>query len=114
MDLAAMVLSAAGAPLPANLDGIDLLNILRGREPEKPRDFCWRIDRADRKQKAVRHGDWKYVRDGNIEHLSDLRKDPGERVDLAYENPEALAQCRKVLADWEADLAKNPPPKVVK
>ena len=51
------------------------------------RTFYWRIERADRKQRAVRHGDWKYVRDSGIELLFDLSKDIGERKDLAYQQP---------------------------
>ncbi len=116
MDFAASILAAAGVAPPTDrvLDGIDLLPILEGKRGPAERTFFWRIDRADRKQKAVRAGDWKYVRDGNIEQLFDLAKDPGEREDLAYQNPAVLVKLREAVLDWEAALAKNPPPQTIK
>ncbi|MBI1898412.1 MAG: hypothetical protein HYZ57_13010, partial [Acidobacteria bacterium] len=55
-----------------------------------------------------------YVRDGNFELLYDLERDPGERLDLGYRHPEKLRDLRAAVAGWEADLARNPPPHVVK
>jgi len=75
----------------------------------------WRIDRIDRKQKAVRRGDWKYIRDGaGIEMLFNLAGDPAEKLDLAYQHPKRRDELRKAVADWEAELARNPPPFVIK
>ena len=110
MDLTATILAAAGAKPPADrkLDGIDLLPILTGKQKEVERTFCWRIDRTDRKQKAVRHGNWKYVKDGMIELLFDLENDIGERRNLLYRHPEIVARLRQLHADWEADLAGSP------
>lgn len=114
MDLAATVLSAAGLKRPDNLDGIDLLPILEGKQRLMDRSFFWRIDRDDRKQKAVRSGSWKYVRDGSIEQLFDLSADPAERKDLAFRHPDVVVKLRQALEGWEADLARNPPPRVIK
>jgi arylsulfatase A-like enzyme len=84
MDLTATILAACKVtpPKSRSLDGIDLLPLLGG-EKIVPRTFYWRIDRNDRKQRAVRDGDWKYVRDGGIELLFNLSADPGERKDVA-------------------------------
>lgn len=49
-----------------------------------------------------------------VEMLFDLDKDVSERHDLAYKHPEVLARLKRLLADWEADLARNPPPFVVR
>lgn len=116
MDLTATILAAAGAKPPAErpLDGIDLLPILTGAQPQVERTFFWRVDRTGRKQKAVRHGSWKYMQDDMVEMLFDLDKDISERTDLAYRQPEVLARLKKLLADWEGDLAQNPPPFVVR
>jgi arylsulfatase A-like enzyme len=115
MDLTATILAAAGVK-PAKdrpLDGIDLLPVLKeGKMVE--RTFYWRIDRDDRKQKAVRHGDWKYVRDGGIELLFDLAKDQGERKDVSYRHPEVVKLLRAKLAAWEKEMAKHKPEHVVK
>jgi arylsulfatase A-like enzyme len=111
MDLTATILAAAEVR-PAKerpLDGINLLPILAGDQKEVERTFFWRIDRNGRKQKAVRHGRWKYVQDGMVEMLFDLEQDIGERRDLAYRKPETLAKLKRLLADWEADLARHPP-----
>ncbi|MCI0640231.1 MAG: sulfatase-like hydrolase/transferase [Gemmataceae bacterium] len=116
MDLTATILAAAGAAnlKDARLEGINLLPILTGEKPAQERTFFWRIDRSDRKQKAVRHGNWKFLHDGMIELLFDLENDVSERHNLAYRRPEIVTQLRRLLADWEADLAKEPPAFVVK
>jgi arylsulfatase A-like enzyme len=116
MDITATVVVATGAKAPADrpLEGIDLVPIVSGKQPQIERTFFWRIDRDDRKQKAVRKGNWKYIRDGAIEMLFDVEKDPSERMDLAPENPDILAQLREAVAGWERDLAKHKPAVVVK
>lgn len=116
MDLTATILAAASAQPSKDrkLDGIDLLPILTGQQPEVERTFHWRVERTGRKQKAVRHGQWKYVQDDMVEMLFDLEKDISERIDLAYRQPEVLARLKKLLADWEAELARSPPPFVVR
>ncbi len=94
--------------------GLTLLPVLRGESRPIERTFFWRIDRADRKQKAVRKGDWKYVRDGSIELLFDLVKDPGERKDLGYQHPKVLAELRSLMDEWEKEMAQEKPAFVVK
>jgi|WetSurMetagenome_2_1015567.scaffolds.fasta_scaffold32190_2 arylsulfatase A len=115
MDLTATILAAAGAEQHAGrtLDGIDLLPMLRGERPPVERMFCWRVDRSDRRQKAIRYGKWKYVQDGMVEMLFDLEADIGERRDLGYQHPEVLRDLQKRLADWEAEMAKSAPAFVV-
>ena len=85
MDLTATFLAAAGAEPAADrpLDGINLLPILLGEQPPRERTFCWRVNRSNRQQKAIRHGDWKYVQDAAVEMLFNLKDDIGERRDLA-------------------------------
>lgn len=111
MDLTATLLAAAGANAPAGrtLDGMNLLPILQGKQTPTTRIFFWRIDRQDRKQRAVRKGQWKYIRDGNIEMLFDLQKDIGERLDLAYRHPEMVEELRGLLAQWEKEMDATPP-----
>ena len=116
MDLTATILGATGVrPAPGrDLDGMDLLPVLRGEAPPRERTFFWRIDRADRKQKAARNGKWKYVRDGPIEQLFDLDSDISESQDLAFDNTAVVAQLRDAVDAWESELAKTPPKYVVK
>jgi arylsulfatase A len=98
------LLAKAGTP---NFDGINLLPILTGAQPEQTRSLFWRIDRVGRQQKAVRHCQWKYLQDGNVEMLFDLANDVSERRDVFYKHPEVFADLKRRLAAWEAELAKE-------
>jgi arylsulfatase A-like enzyme len=115
MDLTATILAACkvNPPKGRTLDGIDLLRHLKADRIVE-RTFFWRIDRNDRKQKAVRHGNWKLVRDGGFELLFDLSADPGERKDLAYRHPAKVKLLRGKLAAWEKEMGKHKPAHVVK
>ncbi len=100
MDLTATFLAVAGATSDRPLDGVDLL-----AEGEPERTFCWRIDHAVRKQKAVRHGRWKYVQDGGYVHLLfDLEEDVSERRNVAIHHPDVMRDLRRRLAAWEAEV----------
>jgi arylsulfatase A-like enzyme len=116
MDLTASILAAAGARPPAGrtLDGMDVLPILAGHAAPAERTFFWRVDRKERRQKAVRKGRWKYVLDAESELLFDVVADPAEREDLAYGYPAVLAELRGLLKAWEDEMAKEKPRFVVK
>jgi len=109
MDLSATFAAIAGAKPSADrpFDGINLLPILTGEQPEQPRTLAWRIDRTGRQQKALRHGLWKYIQDSNVEMLFDLASDIGERNDVSFQNPKVFADLKQRLAAWEAELAKE-------
>ncbi len=116
MDLTATILAAAGARPPhgAPCDGIDLLPVLNGLPPAEERVFCWRIDRSDVKQRAVRRGKWKYLRHGGRDHLYNLERDIGEQIDFAHRSLGILRSLQEALDAWEADLARERPRMVVK
>ncbi|MDX2178341.1 MAG: sulfatase-like hydrolase/transferase [Bryobacteraceae bacterium] len=114
MDLAVTALKAAGVQAPDNVDGIDLMPAMRGG-PVTERTQFWRINRADRKQRAARKGDWKWLDDGPpFQALFNVKDDPGERSTKFYEYPEKVAELRGLYEAWERDLAKNPPPYFVR
>lgn len=108
MDLSATFVAAAGGSAP-QFDGIDLLPILIGEKAAVDRTLFWRIDRSDRKQKACRHASWKYIRDGWLDLLFDLKDDPGERRNIAFKHPERVAEIKAKLTAWEADVDRVPP-----
>ena len=116
MDWTATILAATKTAPPAGrpLDGTNLLPVLQGRAPQIERTFFWRIARDERKQKAVRRGKWKMLRDGGIDLLFDLEKDAGERHDVGYRNQDVLKQMRDLLRAWEADVDSTKPPFSVK
>jgi len=114
MDLTASILAATGAGKGQNLDGLDVLPILSGKQPPVERAFFWRVDHQGRRQKAMRKGNWKYVWDNGSEMLFDLEKDMSERHDLTYQRRDLVLELRKLVAQWEAELARTAPPFVVK
>ncbi len=109
MDLTATFAAVAGAKAAEGyaFDGINLLPILTGAQPEQTRTFYWRINRTDRKQKAIRHGQWKYVQEGAVEMLFDLSQDIGERHDVFYQHRAVFDDLKRRLAAWEAELAQE-------
>lgn len=105
MDWTATLLAAAGAPASpaAPLDGIDLLPILRGGIPPRPRELFWRITQRAR-HRAARVADLKYLVTDQGESLFDLAVDPGETADLASRRPADLARLRDAYASWEREM----------
>ena len=112
MDLTATFVAAAGAKSPEGhvLDGMNLLPILSGKQPiDDDRTFFWRIVRSNRQMKAVRHGKWKYLDDGGtMDLLFNLDTDIGERHNLHYTHPEIVADLKNRLAEWEAEIEREP------
>jgi arylsulfatase A-like enzyme len=108
MDLTATCLAAAKvAPAPDHpLDGEDLLPVLYGRAPPFERTLYWRM--ANRAQRAVRRGDWKYLKVGDREFLFDIGWDPRERGNMAKKRPELLAELRTLWEDWNRDMLPVP------
>jgi arylsulfatase A-like enzyme len=104
MDLTATCLEAAGvAPDPRRpLDGESLLHLMTGNVPTWERTLYWRM--ANRRQRAVRQGDWKYLRVNGRELLFDLGFDARERDDHAARNPEYLGELRALWEKWNAEM----------
>ncbi|BDI05777.1 sulfatase family protein [Sphaerotilus microaerophilus] len=106
MDWSATMLDAAGvAADPAHpLDGVSLLGVLRAPSATFRRPLYWRMNH--RGQRALRDGDWKYLRVDGHDYLFNLPADERERANHATREPERLAALR---ADWEAWNATMPP-----
>jgi len=106
MDWTATMLDAAGVAPDARypLDGVSLMPVLRDARHRFDRKLYWRMNH--RGQRALRDGDWKYLRvDGN-DYLFDLAADERERANRAPRESERLQRMR---ADWEAWDATMPP-----
>jgi arylsulfatase A-like enzyme len=102
LDVFPTAVKAAGLQLPADrvFDGKDLVAQVRAGASTPERQLVWRSTPL----RTVRQGDWKYHRDfdGN-EFLYNLRTDPKERVNLAKQEPQRLAELQAVYALWERD-----------
>ena len=110
MDLTASILRIAGATPPADrpLDGIDVIRELQADRPPAKRTLFWRSRRGERTWRAVRDGSVKFLSrvDGDAieEHLFDLARDPGEKMNIANQQPEETRRLEQLLAEWEKDV----------
>ena len=109
MDWSATMLDAAGAQAdPAHpLDGVSLMPVLRDAGHSFRRPLHWRMNH--RGQRALRDGDWKYLRvDGN-DYLFNIPADERERANHAAREPARLAAMRKAWEAWNATMPPIPP-----
>ena len=88
----------AGAKVPGGLDGMSMVQALRGEKQPTHEFFYWEFHERGFQQ-AVRMGNWKAVRlkPGTPLELYDLAKDPIEAVDVASANAEVVARIEKYL-----------------
>jgi arylsulfatase A-like enzyme len=114
LDILPTSLAAAGVKPPpgTQLDGVDLLPYLSGRNSARPHEtLYWRFG----VQRAMRKGDLKLVwLDDRPPQLYDLATDIGEQKDLAASRPEVVKSLQDEYARWNAQLMKplwGPPSK---
>jgi len=102
MDWTATMIAVAGAkPSPDYpLDGEDMRTVLTGERSKFDRTFFWRT----RRQCAVRHGKWKYLREGEKEFLFDLSVDEREQADFKNAEPRVISQLRDEFNKWNAGV----------
>jgi arylsulfatase A-like enzyme len=94
-----------GVPFdPASTDGESILSVLRGENFERSGPLVW-ITGAHRLLEreswmAVREADWKWVAPpGESPMLFDLKRDPGEGIDLSDRLPEVASRLKKIATD---------------
>jgi arylsulfatase A-like enzyme len=66
----------------------------------------WRMNH--RGQRAMRDGDWKYLRVDGIDYLFNIVADERERANLAKRDPDRLAAMRLAWEDWNASMPPIP------
>jgi len=108
MDWSATMLELAGVK--ANeawpLDGVSLLPVLRDAAWTFGRALYWRM--KHRGQRALRDGDWKYLRVDGQDYLFNLPADERERANLAGRQPERLASLRAAWEAWDSSMPPIP------
>lgn len=105
MDWLPTLLAAAGAaPDPAyQPDGTNLLPVLLGEQKKAlERTLFWRYKANE--QRAVRAGNWKYLKLNGNEFLFDLSADQRERANLAHRYPDKLAELKQQWEQWNAQM----------
>lgn len=90
-----------GQPLPAELDGRDLVATL-SEAPETERTLVWGQDPVF----AVRQGRFKLWHSSEWQktYLYDLDQDPAELNDISHHYPEVRTALERILADWRGAL----------
>jgi arylsulfatase A-like enzyme len=106
----------AGVKAPEKLDGISILPTLLSQPQTNQHAFLyWEFHERGSKQ-AVRMDDWKAVRlqPGKPLELYNLKADPGEKKDVAEQNPKIVAQIEDYLKTARTPSSqwplKGPPP----
>jgi arylsulfatase A-like enzyme len=108
MDWSATLLAAAGVQAHPDfpLDGVSLMPVLRDAGHRFHRPLYWRMNH--RGQRALRDGEWKYLRvDGN-DYLFNIADDERERANRASHEPQRLAALRDAWEQWNATLPPIP------
>lgn len=102
-DMLATFAKIAGAPVPANLDGISVLSALKGGAmKEQQRHLYWDYGhcRGNQYTQALRLGDWKGIRSrktGNVLELYDLATDIGETTNVADAHPDIVQRISSLM-----------------
>jgi arylsulfatase A-like enzyme len=108
MDWSATMVELAGATADPSLpfDGVSMLPVLRDAKHQFERPLYWRMNH--RGQRALRMGDYKYLRvDGN-DYLFNIPADERERANLAKHQPEKLQSLRAAWEAWDATVPAIP------
>ena len=96
LDATATALGLAGiSSTPSPLDGVNLWPLLSGKSAAAPHaTLYWRVG----ERHAIRHGDWKLLRQRGAWQLYHLAKDVGEQTDRATAEP---ARTQELAGLWE-------------
>ncbi|CAN7362102.1 sulfatase family protein [Acidovorax sp. LjRoot194] len=104
MDWLPTLLAAAGLSPHADYpsDGENILPVLQGAAPVHPRTLYWRY--KAQAQRAVRDGNWKYLKVNDNEFLFDVAEDERERANLRDLEPAVFARLKTQWAAWDAQF----------
>jgi arylsulfatase len=92
---------AKAAP-PKDIDGISMVQALRGERGQGQHEFLYWEFPSYGGQQAVIAGDWKAVRQGLAKgrlrtELYNLKADPNETTDVAAKHPAVVARLETIL-----------------
>ena len=87
-------------------DGVSLAAVLRDPSLRFERPLYWRMQH--RNQRALRKGDWKYLRVDTHDYLFNLRQDARERANLAQREPALLQTLRDAWEAWDTTVPAIP------
>ena len=108
MDWSATMVALGGGQAHADypFDGVSLLPLFQNSQATFERPLFWRMNH--REQRAVRLGDWKYLRvDGN-DYLFNVVADARERANLGKQMPDKLQKLKTLWETWNASMPPIP------
>ena len=110
MDWTATILAIAKTKPDPNfpLDGIDLMPVCKGEKNFTTRTLYWRMFQRN-PQKAIRDGNWKYLKDEKGEYLFDLSIDAGEKNDLKEKEKRIFEKLKQEYGEWEKTVLQPVP-----
>jgi arylsulfatase A-like enzyme len=113
MDWSATLLDiGGGTPHPDYpLDGVSLREVLSAPNKTFERPLFWRMNH--RHQRAMRDGDWKYLKVDENEYLFNLAQDERERANLSAKESARFETMRKRYLEWERTVPSIPEDAVV-
>ena len=101
--LPTLLAAVGGKPHPDYpCDGHDLWPVLRGERPEYARTLYFRY--KANAQRALREGDFKYLKINDNEFLFDVVTDPRERANLRDRKPELFERLRARWAELDREF----------
>jgi arylsulfatase A-like enzyme len=108
MDWSATMVELAGAKAHEDLpfDGVSMLPVLSNAQHQFERPLYWRMNH--RSQRALRMGDYKYLRVDGHDYLFNIPADERERANLAQHEPDRLAAMRAAWEAWDATVPAIP------
>ena len=104
MDWSASLLEVAGVDADREhpVDGVSLIRVLRQPDRCFRRPLYWRMNHLG--QRALRDGDWKYLRVDGCDYLFNLGSDERERANLASRQPQRLEALRDAWEQWNSTM----------
>jgi N-acetylgalactosamine-6-sulfatase len=85
-------------------DGEDVSDIWLGGARKREKDLYWK-GYAPKGRPIVRRGIWKlHLRQSGEVELYNLEQDPGERTNVAHQNPIIAQDLREAVVEWNATL----------
>lgn len=116
VDLYPTLAAIAGAPVPADADGIDMTAAWRGQPIAERPDLYTHIARPAAESAlgphySIRSGPWKLLMDadGTDAELYNLDDDPGERRDRLADSPDVARRLTAQLSGWIDQLPEPGP-----
>ncbi|MCL2407749.1 MAG: sulfatase [Defluviitaleaceae bacterium] len=115
LDLCPTLAELINSPVNGNWDGKSYAGLVDGNGTfSDGRKFLVLSQQAHVCQRAVRFGDWIYIRtihdgfqDFDEEMLFDVTNDPHEQFDLKHERPDVCAMGAKLILDWTEEMMKT-------